>query len=74
MKKSKDWILCVRDDCRLFDPKQYLDQFSDDDPSKNIGLKLLRAIASDITYFNALSLNNLTVKLKQGIRGNKKGS
>lgn len=74
LKKSKDWILCVRDDCRLFDPKQYLDQFSDDDPSKNIGLKLLRAIASDITYLNALSLNNLTVKLKPGIRGNKKGS
>ena len=63
LKKTDGWILRVRDDCRLFDPKKYLDQYSDDDPSQNIGLKLLRGIASDITYVNALSLNNLTIKL-----------
>ncbi len=36
----------------------------EDEPSQNIGLKLLRGIASDITYLNALSLNNLTIKLQ----------
>lgn len=64
LKKEDSWILRVRDDCRLFDPKKYLEQFTDEDPSKNIGLKLLRGMSSDITYINALGLNNLTIRLQ----------
>ena len=63
LKKEDCWILRVRDDCRLFDPKKYLEQFTDQDPSQNIGLKILKGMASDITYLNALGLNNLTVRL-----------
>lgn len=61
LKKTDGWILRIRDDCRLFDPKKYLEQYTDNDPSVNIGLKLLREIASDITYVNAMNLNNLTI-------------
>ncbi len=63
LKKTDGWILCVRDDCQLFDPKKYVEQYTDDDPSVNIGLKLLREIASDMTYVNAMKLNNLTIRI-----------
>ena len=63
IKKDTEWILRVRDDCRLFDPQKYMEQYTDDDPSANIGLKLLREIASDMTYVNALKLNNLMIKV-----------
>ena len=62
-KKDAEWILRVRDDCRLFDPKKYMEQYTDEDPSANIGLKLLREIASDMAYVNALKLNNLMIKV-----------
>lgn len=63
LKKDAEWILRVRDDCRLFDPKKYMEQYTDEDPSANIGLKLLREIASDMAYVNALKLNNLMIKV-----------
>jgi len=63
LKKSEGWILRVRDDCKLFDMKKYMEQFSDDDPLKNIGLKILIGLAGDITYLNTFNLNNLTIRL-----------
>ena len=63
LKKDGAWMLRIRDDCSLFDPKKYLEQYTSDDPSANIGLKLLREIASEMTYVNALQLNNLMIKV-----------
>ncbi|OON84868.1 hypothetical protein BXO88_15180 [Oribacterium sp. C9] len=63
LKKDGGWMLRVRDDCRLFDPGKYIEQYTGDDPSANIGLKLLREIALEITYVNALKLNNLMIKV-----------
>ena len=64
LKKPDCWIVRIRDNCRLFDVKKYMGQFSSEDPSQNIGLKMIVGIAEDVTYFNALNLNNLTLKLK----------
>ena len=63
LKKDGGWMLRIRDDCPLFDPKKYIEQYTSDDPSANIGLKLLRDIASEMTYVNALKLNNLMVRV-----------
>ncbi|MBQ8687236.1 MAG: ATP-binding protein, partial [Ruminococcus sp.] len=63
LRKSDGWTLRIRDDCPLFNPARYLEQFTDDDPSANIGLKLIRGIASDMVYLNALKLNNLMIRI-----------
>ena len=63
IRKEDGWILRTRDDCTLFDPAQYLEQYTGDDPFANIGLKMLRAASRDIVYLNTLSLNNLIVTL-----------
>jgi len=34
-----------------------------DDPTANIGIRLVMAIAKDVEYSSTLRLNNLTVKL-----------
>ena len=62
-KKPDCWLVRIRDDCRLFDVKKYMEQYTSDDPAQNIGLKMIMGAAEDVTYYNALSLNNLTLKL-----------
>lgn len=63
MKKDTNWMLRIRDDCPLFDPKKYIDQFDGEDKVANIGLKTLFGVASDVTYLNSLKLNNLIVRI-----------
>ena len=70
LRKPDCWIVRIRDDCRLFDVKKYMEQYSSDDPSKNIGLKMIMGIAEEVTYFKALNLNNLTLKLGQTEQSN----
>ena len=64
LKKSEAWILRLRDDCRLFDPIKYLEQYSSDSPAANIGLKILRNMSSDIVYLSSLNLNNLIITIQ----------
>ena len=63
LKKEGVWLLRLRDDCPLFDPRDYLEQFAGSDPAANIGLKLLYGISADVTYLNALKLNNLLIRI-----------
>ena len=63
LKKEGAWLLRLRDDCPLFDPRDYLEQFAGSDPAANIGLKLLYGISADVTYLNALNLNNLLIRI-----------
>lgn len=63
LRKKDGWILRMRDDCPLFDPNKYLEQYDDTDPCGNIGLKMLRGMSSNIVYLNTLSLNNLIIYL-----------
>lgn len=65
LKKEGAWVLRLRDDCPLFNPRDYLDQFAGSDPAANIGLKLLYGTAADVTYLNALKLNNLLIRMKR---------
>ena len=65
LKKSTGWLIRVRDDCALFDPKRYIEQYSSEDPARNIGLKLIRGIADEMTYVNTLKLNNLTIRISE---------
>lgn len=65
LKKNDRWILRIRDDCPQFNPNKYIEQFDNDDndPASNIGLKLIRSIAVEMVYVNALKLNNLMIRI-----------
>lgn len=58
-----EWTLRYRDNCRLFDPTEWLKMHDTDDPEKNIGIKMVCGMAKDIKYLSTMELNNLTVHL-----------
>ena len=55
-------IIRLRDDCRPFDPKKWAEIQNPDDPTAHIGIRLVRKIATEFDYVNALKLNNLIIK------------
>ncbi len=56
-------ILRIKDDCIPFDPKERSRVFSPDDPSKNMGIRMIYSIMEDIEYRNMFGLNVLTVRI-----------
>lgn len=56
-------ILRIKDDCIPFDPKERSSVFNPDDPSKNMGIRMIYRIMEDIEYRNMFGLNVLTVKI-----------
>ena len=65
--KNDEWILRLRDDCKPFNPKKWLEMSTEnkDDPAKNMGIRLVMALAKNIKYFNVLRINNLLIKIPQ---------
>lgn len=56
-------MLRLKDDCRPFDPKERADMLSDEDPTKNIGLRMVLALSDDMSYYNMMGLNVLTINM-----------
>ena len=63
VRKDDDVILRLRDDCVPFDPGERQSLAESDDPSKNIGIRMVFKIARDVEYQNILGLNVLTVRI-----------
>ena len=62
-------ILRLRDDGRPFDLTERYKMMNPDDPSRNIGLRIIFAAADEVTYHSSLSLNNVCIKIdKDGAR------
>ena len=59
--KENELLLRIRDDCRLFDPKERVALFSPEDVTHNIGLRMVSRIAKSMNYQNMLGLNVLTI-------------
>ena len=53
----------VRDDCRAFDPKKRIEQFSHDDPTKNVGIRMIAELAEEMKYQNYAGINSLLIKV-----------
>lgn len=53
----------LRDNCVPFNPKEKLEMHSDDDPLKNIGIKMVSKISKYMNYQTTFGLNILTIKL-----------
>jgi anti-sigma regulatory factor (Ser/Thr protein kinase) len=57
-------LLRIRDDCMPFDPKERADMFDENDPAKNIGIRMIYRMTDDIFYQNLLGLNILTIRIQ----------
>lgn len=53
----------VRDDCRPFDPKKWLELHRGEDPARNIGIRAICGIAGEVRYSRTLGLNYLLIRL-----------
>ena len=58
-------ILRTRDDGRPFDLTQRYKMINPDDPTKNIGLRIIFASADEVHYNSSLSLNNVCVRINR---------
>ena len=57
-------LLRIKDDCRAFNPVEMNQIFNPDDPSKNIGIRMISKIADEFSYQNTFGLNVLTIVIK----------
>ena len=55
------WMLRFRDNCMSFNPVGYLEAHGDD--PEHCGIRMIRAMASDISYSNAFGLNNMVIRV-----------
>ena len=57
------WILRLRDNCRAFDPVKWIKLNESDDPTVNMGIKLVCGMAKEVTYVSTLDLNMITLRI-----------
>lgn len=62
-KGGEGITLIMRDDCKLFDPKERYSYLTSDDPTANIGLRITMNLAKDVSYISSMKLNNLTIRI-----------
>ena len=61
--KGDDIIMRIKDDCVPFDPATRRQLSDPDDITKNLGIRMIYKLASDIEYKNMLGLNVLTARI-----------
>ena len=60
--KNEDVILRLKDDCMPFDPGERQRLTEGEDPTKNIGLRIVFKTARELEYQNILGMNVLTIR------------
>lgn len=63
MIEDGDIILRIRDDCRYFNLKERYEAMDKDDPTANVGIRLVYGIAKDVNYVNLLGTNTLIIRV-----------
>ncbi len=61
--REEDVMIRLKDDCPAFNPKEIERLFDPEDPSHNVGIRLVFRISREMTYQNTLGLNVLTMVL-----------
>ena len=56
-------IMRLRDDCRHFDLVERYGMIETEDPTKNIGLKIIFRTAGEVSYSSSLSMNNICIRM-----------
>ena len=54
-------VIRLRDDCRPFDPKRWIDLVHPDDRIKNIGIRMIAGLCEDISYQELFKMNVTTI-------------
>lgn len=57
------WVLRLRDNCKAFDPFKWVELNESDDPTVNMGIKLVCGMAKDAAYVSTLDLNIITLRI-----------
>lgn len=63
-KKEDHWMLRIRDDGKVFNPERWASIHHNEDPTKNIGIRMISKAADEFRYINIQQMNNLIVKIK----------
>lgn len=55
----------IRDDCKSFNlPEQYaMRQVQEDDPTKNVGIRMVMKMSREVQYLSTMSTNNLIIRI-----------
>lgn len=61
--ENDEVLLRLRDNCVKFDPRSKLEMYTQDDPTKNVGIKMVSKIAKEMNYQTTFGMNVLTIKL-----------
>ncbi|MBR5340431.1 MAG: ATP-binding protein [Erysipelotrichaceae bacterium] len=61
--ENDEVLLRLRDNCVKFDPHTKLEMYSNDDPTKNVGIKMVSKIAKEMNYQTTFGMNVLNIKL-----------
>ena len=57
------WVLRLRDNCKAFDPVEWIQLNESDDPTVNMGIRMVCGMAKDVTYVSTLDLNIITLRI-----------
>lgn len=57
-------LLRIKDNCKAFNPVEMNQIFNPEDPTKNIGIRMISKIADEFSYQNTFGLNVLTIVIK----------
>lgn len=63
IKTETGWSMRLRDNCRAFDPTEWIRIHEGDDPTANIGIRMVCGMAKDISYLSTLDLNILSIEM-----------
>ena len=56
-------VIRLRDDGRPFDPLQWLEKNSSDDPASGLGIRVVTGLAKNVHYMASMEMNNLIITL-----------
>ena len=62
---GEDILLRLRDDCRRFDLKEKVKEWTPDPerPEENVGIRMVLGLAKDVAYTNTMNMNNLLITI-----------
>ena len=63
LDKDTEWLLCIRDVGKSFDPKEWLSHH--DRSFDHMGLRLVNAAADDMSFLYTLKMNQVSIRLKK---------
>lgn len=61
--KDEGLTIRIRDDCKAFDPKKWIEIHQPEDPMKNIGIRMVSEITEELNYINTMDTNNLIIRV-----------